>query len=597
MSPRDSPVATWEDWTAARVRDLEARRLLRSLRPVEPCAAPGAVDAADLEGGGGRPPAAATTTTTTRGSLLASSPRASAPRRSRGGGGGGGGDRPPPLPALSPVHVRVPDATLRAWLADAHDLGETAFAAAAGSSSRVGGEDPPPSRVVRLFSSNDYLGLSAHPSVRLAAADAALRLGAGPRSSALVCGYTHSHRALESAIARLKKTEECLLFPTGHAANVGVLPALCEGHLPGVGNRRSAPPGSYNPAGSPGGSKNAPSPSSLTPPAVEIFSDALNHASIVDGCRLAARNGAKVTTYPHRDADDTLEALLDASEARLKIIVTDSLFSVDGDFAPLRKLAALKKNRGGARAGDDTLLVVDEAHATLAMGATGAGAAEAMGVDPADVDVSIGTLSKAFGSHGGFAATSRAMKSFLLSRARAQVFSTALPAPCVEAAAASLQVSNGEEGRALRKRLWANVATLNEALVAGSTGSSGGGRLPPEEFFFDDGFFSRSNAPSGGYDGYASRRVAVGSPIAALRVGGGFGDGSSEAEALRCSRALLERHGAHVVALRPPTVPAGTSRIRVALSAAHSDEDVRALVEGLRDVGLGFGGGAGRAKM
>jgi len=592
MSPRDSPVATWEDWTAARVRDLEARRLLRSLRPVEPCAAPGAVDAADLEGGG-RPPAAAATTT--RGS----SPRASAPRRSRGGGGGGGGgDRPPPLPALSPVHVRVPDATLRAWLADAHDLGETAFAfAAAGSSSRgiVGGEDQAPSRVVRLFSSNDYLGLSAHPSVRLAAADAALRLGAGPRSSALVCGYTHSHRALESAIARLKKTEECLLFPTGHAANVGVLPALCEGHLPGVGNHRSAS-GSHNPAGSPG-SKNAPS---SPPAAVEIFSDALNHASVVDGCRLAARNGAKVTTYPHRDADDTLEALLDASEARLKIIVTDSLFSVDGDFAPLRKLAALKKKRGGGRA-DDTLLVVDEAHATLAMGATGAGAAEAMGVDPADVDVSIGTLSKAFGSHGGFAATSRAMKSFLLSRARAQVFSTALPAPCVEAAAASLQVSNGEEGDALRKRLWANVATLNEALVAGSTGSSGGGRLPPEELFFDDGFFSRSNAPSGGYDGYASRRVAVGSPIAALRVGGGFNSdgslGSSEAEALRCSRALLERHGAHVVALRPPTVPAGTSRIRVALSAAHSDEDVRALVEGLRDVGLGFGGGAGRAKM
>jgi 8-amino-7-oxononanoate synthase len=294
--------------------------------------------------------------------------------------------------------------------------------------------------------------------------------------------------------------------------------------------------------------------------------------------------------------------------------VTDSLFSVDGDFAPLRKLAALKKKRG-ARA-DDTLLVVDEAHATLAMGATGAGAAEAMGVDPADVDVSIGTLSKAFGSHGGFAATSRAMKSFLLSRARAQVFSTALPAPCVEAAAASLEVSNGEEGRALRKRLWANVATLNEALVAGSTGTGGARdeaerrreRLPPEEFFFDDGkrFFSRSNdafgssasAPPGGYDGYASRRVVVGSPIAALRVGGGFSDGSlgsSEAEALRCSRALLERHGAHVVALRPPTVPAGTSRIRVALSAAHSDEDVRALVAGLRDVG--FGGAAGRAKM
>ena len=260
MSPRRLPVATWELDGGAR-RDLEARRLLaRCARRA--CAAPGA-DAADL--GRWTPPAAAATT---RGS----SPRASAPRRSRGGGGGGG-DRPPPLPALSPVHVRVPDATLRAWLADAHDLGETAFAfAAAGSSSRgiVGGEDPPPSRVVRLFSSNDYLGLSAHPSVRLAAADAALRLGAGPRSSALVCGYTHSHRALESAIARLKKTEECLLFPTGHAANVGVLPALCEGHLPGVGNRRSAPPGSYNPAGSPG-VENAPSPSSLTPPAVEIF--------------------------------------------------------------------------------------------------------------------------------------------------------------------------------------------------------------------------------------------------------------------------------------------------------------------------------------
>ena len=383
--PRDAAVATWDAWTSSRLAVLDERRLLRSLRPVVPFDA-----------------------------HLASS-------------------------SDSPVRVRVSDATFRAWLAGAHDLGDSirphaedrdgTFVPASPPSSSTRLSTPPGSpsrpRTLRLFSSNDYLGLSAHPAVRAAAASAAARHGSGPRSSALVCGYTRDHRELETRLASLKRAEEALLFPTGFAANLGVIPALADG------------------------------------PDVHVFSDALNHASIVDGCRLAKAKGARVSVYRHADAAH-LETLVRSSDARRKLVVTDTLFSMDGDAAPLGALARVRARY------PEVCLMVDEAHATLVMGATGGGAVEAAGIED-DVDVHVGTLSKAFGSHGGFVACARRVKSLLASAARAHAFSTALPAPAVAAASAALLTCQNE-GHTLRKRLWSHVRALDVALGGSGEG-------------------------------------------------------------------------------------------------------------------------------
>ncbi|KAJ1625403.1 pyridoxal phosphate-dependent transferase, partial [Pavlovales sp. CCMP2436] len=337
-----------------------------------------------------------------------------------------------------------------------------------------------------LFAANDYLGLSAHPAVRAAAAAAAAEFGCGPRSSALVSGYTHAHRELESALAALKGKEEALLLPTGYAANLAVLGALCE---------------------------------SVD---VAIFSDALNHASIVDGCRLATRGtGAQLHVYRHCDLGH-LDELLRASGAARKLIVSDSLFSMDGDYADVPGLARLRARHGA-------LLVLDDAHASLVCGERGGGVAQMQGVGSEHVDVTVGTLSKAFGAHGGFVACSREVKQLLVSRGRAVIYSTALPAPAVAAASAALRTDTV----GLRAKLWRNVA-----LFAAETG------LPK-----------------------------LVSPIVAIIVG-------DEDKALRLSAQLIEL-GFFVPAIRPPTVPAGTSRLRLTLSAAHSEEDVRALAAAL----------------
>ena len=494
--PRDAAVATWDAWTSSRLAVLDERRLLRSLRPVVPFDA----------------------------HLAASSD--------------------------SPVRVRVSDATFRAWLAGAHDLGDSirphakdrdgTFVPASPPSSSTRPSTPPGSpsrpRTLRLFSSNDYLGLSAHPAVRAAAASAAARHGSGPRSSALVCGYTRDHRELETSLASLKRAEEALLFPTGFAANLGVIPALADG------------------------------------PDVHVFSDALNHASIVDGCRLAKAKGARVSVYRHADAAH-LETLVRSSDARRKLVVTDTLFSMDGDAAPLASLARVRARY------PEVCLMVDEAHATLVMGATGGGAVEAAGIEE-DVDVHVGTLSKAFGSHGGFVACARRVKSLLASAARAHAFSTALPAPAVAAASAALLTCQNE-GRTLRKRLWSHVRALDVAL-----GGSGEGFDPdaPKALLarvFDKNENARdrfgANAAAAGTmradDRPVRVRNVVQSPIAAVVFG-------EESEALEASARLL-RAGFHVPAIRPPTVPPGTSRLRVALSAAHDEEDVAALCAAL----------------
>jgi 8-amino-7-oxononanoate synthase len=339
-----------------------------------------------------------------------------------------------------------------------------------------------------LFSGNDYLGLSSHPRVVAAAVEAAQQHGVGARGSALVCGRTSVHAELERALADLVGTEAALLLPSGWAANAGTLEALADDQL-------------------------------------EIFSDALNHASLIDGCRLAVRHGALLRVYRHADLDH-LEDLLACSTRPRRLIVTDSVFSMDGDSAPLAGLVALKRRHGAA-------LMLDEAHATLIRGPRGAGLAEELGLEP-EVDVHVGTLSKAVGSQGGFVAGSRALIDWLFNRNRSGVFSTALAVPTVAAALAALEVAADEPQ-------WRVQLSANRKLFAG---------LAPGT-----------------------------APIVPVILG-------TESRALAAA-AKLRRGGAFVPAIRPPTVPAGTARLRITVSALHEPAQVADLRRRVGELLLG----------
>lgn len=338
------------------------------------------------------------------------------------------------------------------------------------------------------FSSNDYLGLARHPEVLAAARRALARWGWGSGASRLVTGTTRAHARLEAALARFHRREAALLFGTGYQANVGALAAL-------------------------------------TGPGDVLLSDALNHASLIDGCRLS---GAAVRVYRHADALH-LESLLKRVGGRRAWIVTDAVFSVDGDRAPLGAIADLAE-RYGART------FVDEAHAIGVAGPHGAGLVAALGLSKR-IDVVVGTLSKALGGVGGWVSGSAAVVRWLSNRARAFIFTTAPPAAAAEAALAALALCAGPEGDRRRARLMRHVARLRDAL--------GDGPLLPGD-----------------------------SPILALDFRG-----------VRTAVALstrLERQGILVAGLRPPTVPAGHSRLRIVPSAAHTPAQVEALVRALR---------------
>jgi 8-amino-7-oxononanoate synthase len=355
--------------------------------------------------------------------------------------------------------------------------------------------ESPQGPVVRLggrellnFSSNDYLGLANAPEVVAAAREALLVHGAGAGASRLVVGDSQAHHALEAELARFCGTEAALLFNSGYAANLGVLAAL-------VG------------------------------PGDVVFSDALNHASLIDGCRLSR---ARVVVYPHGDVE-ALEVALRATPGRRRLVVTDTVFSMDGDVAPVRALREVCDSHGAA-------LLVDEAHATGVLGPRGAGLCEAEGVVP---DVHVGTLSKALGAFGAYVAGSRALCDALVSLARPLVFSTALP-PAVCAAASAALVQLRAPGR--RDALRARIDQLARGLRA-------------------LGFEARGE-----------------SAIFSLVLG-------DEARALEASARLLER-GVLVKAIRPPTVPPGTSRLRVSVMASHSALQVSALLDALSAVSL-----------
>jgi len=341
------------------------------------------------------------------------------------------------------------------------------------------------------FGSNDYLALAADPRLAAAAQQAAEREGWGSGASPLVVGHAAAHAELERKLAEFERTEAALLFTTGYAANVGTITALV-----GAGD--------------------------------VVFSDALNHASIVDGCRLSK---AEVRIYPHGDALALSALMTDSSRFRRRLIVSDGLFSMDGDFAPLVALAELADKH-------DAMLAVDEAHATGVFGDRGRGSAEMCGIEER-VDIRIGTLSKALGSIGGFVAGSRSLIDWLVNRARPYIFSTALPPPAAAASQAALEIVVNEPER--RTELAARAAALRQSLTADG---------------WDIGPSASQIIP-----------LVVGSAERTLRL----------AEELRAAGFL-------VPPIRPPSVPAGASRLRLSLSYGHTPAMIDDLVAALRRV-------------
>jgi len=432
-----------------------------------------------------------------------------------------------PFPADTLASMPEPD-FIRQTLEDLRARGLyrrlVALGSAAGPRVTLGG------REVLQFASNNYLGLANDPRIKEALARGIERWGWGAGASRLVAGHTEAHEALEADLAAFKHTEAALVFPTGYQTNLGVV-----GSLVGRGDL--------------------------------VLSDRENHASIYDAVKLS---GARLVRYVHADAGDAARAFtvarrvsapaapnasggtggLPASASPVRraerrtggqaasatpllsrrLLVTDTVFSMDGRLAPLRALAELAEREGA-------MLLVDEAHATGVLGPTGAGLAEEVGLE-SGITASVGTLSKALGGIGGFVAASREVRDLIVNRARSFIYTTALPAAACEAARAALEIVRTEPER--RRRVLALAERLRGAL---------------QEKGFDSGRSETQIVP-----------VLVGAPERALAL----------------AAALLER-GIFCPAIRPPTVPPGTSRLRVSLTAEHTEEDIERLVSALDD--------------
>lgn len=342
---------------------------------------------------------------------------------------------------------------------------------------------------VLAFCSNDYLGLANHPAVSNALMAAVPETGVGGGASHLICGHHEAHHQLELALADFTQRSSSLFFSTGYMANLGVISALA-----GRGDT--------------------------------VFSDRLNHASIIDGCILSR---AKVRRYPHNDMT-ALHDMLIATSGH-KVVVTDGVFSMDGDLAPLREMARLCRQH-------DALLVVDDAHGVGVLGEHGGGTLEHLGLSEEDVPVLIGTLGKAVGTSGAFAAGPTQLMEYLVQKARTYTYTTAMPPALARATCAALDVIRSEpERRAHLQSLIQRFRARAEAL---------GYRLMPSQ-----------------------------TPIQPIEVGDNWA-------ALALSQEL-ESRGLLVTAIRPPTVPEGEARLRVTLSAAHTDADLDRLLAGLAD--------------
>ncbi|MGA2139510.1 MAG: 8-amino-7-oxononanoate synthase [Verrucomicrobiia bacterium] len=332
------------------------------------------------------------------------------------------------------------------------------------------------------FSSNDYLGLANDPLLKRAASDAIEKYGVGAGASRLVCGNLEPYEALERKLAVFKAKEAAIVFGSGYAANVGAITALV-----GEGDT--------------------------------VILDKLDHASIIDGAR---QSGATIRVYPHLNLKKLDAIVRQCDSSRRTLIITETVFSMDGDLAPLAEIVALKEKHGA-------WLMIDEAHATGLYAKNRRGLAEAAGVED-KIDITLGTLSKALGCAGGFVVGSQTLIDFLRNRARSLIYSTALPPAVCAAAAAAVDFVMSEEGHQRRDKLWRNVSELKNGLSALGVQNE-----------------SRS-------------------PIIPIIIG-------DEAAAVETSRKLYER-GIFVPAIRFPTVPKGKSRLRVTVTALHESRDI-----------------------
>ena len=347
-------------------------------------------------------------------------------------------------------------------------------------------------RVLQL-SSNNYLGLANHPRLKTAAKEAIEKYGSGSGASRLVCGNLELNEKLEDRIARLKKKESTLLFNTGYMANIGILSALMgEGDV--------------------------------------IFSDEFNHASIIDGCMMSK---AQIKVYPHKDMDALEDLLKDSKQFKYRLIVTDGVFSVDGDILPLPGLVSLAERY-------ECILMVDDAHATGVLGANGGGTGEHFSLED-EIDISMGTLGKALGGFGAFVAGSHRLREFLINRARPFIFTTGLPPAVIASGIAALELL--EEEPEIRVRLWENVS------------------------------FFRKKIKELGFDTLNSETQII--PVL-------VGDASLT---MQTGEMLLEEG----VFIRPPTVPQDSSRLRITIMATHTRKELEFALEAIEKVGKGLG--------
>jgi 8-amino-7-oxononanoate synthase len=344
-------------------------------------------------------------------------------------------------------------------------------------------------REVINFSSNNYLGIANHPALATAAKEAIERYGCGSGASRLISGNMTLHEELENQLATFKGTEAALVLNSGFQANTGIL-------------------------------------STLTGEGDAIFSDALNHASIIDGCRLSR---AKTIVYSHGDLDQLEDGLKQLTNARRKLIVTESIFSMDGDEAPLFAIVELAEKY-------DAMVMVDEAHATGIFGTNGAGVVAKLGLGDR-VTVQMGTLGKALGGFGAYVAGSHALRELLINRCRSFIFTTSLPPAIMAMAIAAIDLVQREPER--REALWNNCRILKAGLR-------------------DSGF---------------SPGVSE-SPILPLIIG-------DAGKCMQLSERLLGL-GIFAQGIRPPTVPLGTSRLRITLMSTHTREHIDRAIDAFR---------------
>jgi len=355
---------------------------------------------------------------------------------------------------------------------------------------------------VLLFCSLNYLGLANHPNIKKAAIEAIQKYGVGAGGARFVSGNYELHNLLEKKVAQFKREEAALIFQTGYVTNVGVIPALI--NLPKLGPFASLTKGGV------------------------IFSDELNHASIIDGCRLSE---AEVVIYKHRDMND-LEAKLKKYKNRHKLIITDSVFSMDGDIAPLPQIVELAKKY-------NAMTMIDEAHATGVLGDRGGGATDYFHLE-GQIDVVMGTFSKAIGCLGGYVAGKRYLIKYLKAATRPSIFSVALP-PAI-AAAIIAAIEEIQKNPMLRKKLWENAKYLRE------------------------------NLQKLGFNTLNSETQIV--PIL-------IGD---EVKAIRMAKLLFEKN-IFAPCMRWPAVPKGKARIRFTVMATHTREQIDTLLEACEKIG------------